>query len=160
MSMGRDSQRNKLYSAEHDSFYVHTQDFGTIRHAQKYSNSITGSRWWRGLGGPTFVLIKEARSDSGYSTAWGNRNEIRLARRHQQKWVLIHELAHIAMWHLAKNQPAHGAEYALIYRRLVEEFLGDDARKKLSNAYEQHGVKSNTSDRRVIKALASASGNL
>jgi hypothetical protein len=157
MSNGRDTQRSKLYDSEHQVFR-YDRDFTTVRQAQKWSNSITGSRWWKGLGGPSFVLIKQTRSDANTSTALGRRNEIKLAPGMMSKWVLLHELAHIAMFHIARNRPSHGPEYALVYRRLIEEFLGDEWRQHLGVAFERNGVKSSTSDQRVINALAQASG--
>lgn len=155
MSSGRDSQRRKLYESEH-AVFQYDRDFTTLRQAQKYSNSITGSRWWRGLGGPAFVLIKQGRSDSNTSTALGRRNEIRLAPGMFSKWVLMHELAHIAMWHINRKLPSHGPDYALLYRRLVEQYLGSELSTHLGLAFDRNGVRSATSDSAVLKALAGA----
>ncbi len=155
MSSGRDTQKSKLYRSEHSAF-EYTVDFETIRQAQRYSNSITGSRWWRALGGPTFVLIKQTRSDAIGSSAWAQRNEIRLAGPVFSKWVLIHELIHIVMWHLSRALPAHGPDYALVYLRVIEQFLGDEQRQTLSVAFESKGVKVHTDSSSVLKGLAAA----
>jgi putative metallohydrolase (TIGR04338 family) len=154
MSSGRDSQKGKLYNAEGTAFGYTQRNFSSIREVQAYSNSVTSSLWWRRLGGPKFVLVKKTRIDSGYSTAWAHRNEIHITQSHFNKWVVLHELAHIVMWHLAKNRPAHGPDYALVYSRMVEEFLGDEQRQKLSVAFEKYGVRANSDDRRVINALS------
>lgn len=155
MSRGRDSQRVKVYRAEWGTF-KYTTDFTTVRQAQKYANSVTSSRWYRRLGGPKFVLVKPARSDSNTSTAWAERNEIRLATDGFSKWVVLHELAHIAMWHVNRRLPAHGQDFALVYRRMIEEFLGDEQRALLAEAYDREGVKAGTGSSAVLKALAAA----
>ncbi len=155
MTRGRDTQKSKLYRSEH-AVFKHAIDFNTIRQAQKYANSITGSRWWRALGGPTFVLIKQARSDAYSSTAWAQRNEIRLDGSTFMRWVLIHELTHIVMWHLNRALPAHGPDYALVYLRVIEQFLGDEQRQALSVAFESKGVKVHTDSSSVLKGLAAA----
>jgi len=136
--------------------YKYTADFKSLREAQKYANSITSSRWWRALGGPKFVLIKHSRSDAYSSTAWAQRNEIRLAGSVLTKWVLIHELIHIVMWHLNRKLPSHGPDYALVYLRVIEQFRGDEERQALAVAFEQKGVKAHTDSSPVLKALAAA----
>jgi hypothetical protein len=157
MTRSRDSQKNRLYRAEHGTF-KYAREFETVREAQRWSNSVTGSRWWRALGGPSFVLIKAARADARTSTAWARSNEIKLAPSMFVRWVLLHELAHIALFHIARNGASHGPEFALIYRRMISEFLSDDERRRLDAAFEKEGVGYSTSDKRVLDALARASG--
>lgn len=157
MRRGRDSQKSRVYTSESQVFRYDT-DFKTVREAQKWANSVTGSRWWKGLGGPPkFVLIKQGRSDAYSSSASGQRNEIRLAPSMFSKWVLLHELAHIALFNIARNRPSHGPEYTLIYCRLIEEFLGDEWRQHIGLAFDRNGVKVGTLDDRVLKALGGTS---
>jgi predicted SprT family Zn-dependent metalloprotease len=102
------------------------------------------------------VLIKGTRSDAYTSTALGRRNEIHLAKTGMINWVLMHELAHIAMFHIDRNRPSHGPDYAAVYRRLVGRFISDEYRRNLDLAFETNRVSAAATSPRVLKALAAA----
>ena len=72
--------------------------------------------------------------------------EIALSRWGRQKWVVIHELAHIidhlengrtgAIWHMD-----HGWQFCAIYLQLVGMAFGYEAKKALREEFKKRGVK-------------------
>ena len=58
-----------------------------------------------------------------------------------QRPSVLHELAHSLMTQLAPKTADHGPEYVLVYRRMIEEHMGEDVRRQLDLKYEEHGVK-------------------
>lgn len=75
-----------------------------------------------------------------------NGDTIWLNKWARQKWVVIHELAHVvdrnengrprAIWH-----QGHGWQFAAIYLRLVGTAFGYGAEKALRASFKEHGVK-------------------
>ena len=75
-----------------------------------------------------------------------NANEMDLSRWARQKWIVIHELAHVVdhnenglprhIWH-----QGHGWQFCRIYLTLVNLAFGYEAEKALRASFKAHGVK-------------------
>jgi len=146
----RDSQQKKVYDAEAAAF-ARDPDlvwFGSVRAAQRAANEVTRSRLWKALDGPAFVLIKATRSDAKHSMALPWRNEILLDMKQPSYQILLHELAHVALWNIDKRAADHGPEFVLILRRLIEDNMSVEQRiefdKQLDARRAKYGLNGNT----------------
>lgn len=75
-----------------------------------------------------------------------NATEMNLNRWARQKWIVIHELAHVVDY-IENGRPrqiyhmGHGWQFCAIYLRLVKMAFGKEAKKALRHAFQEHGVK-------------------
>ncbi len=143
-SRDRDSQRKRVYRAEHRVWEPAGEI--TVEDAQKWCESIRRSEWMKkhypgGALGTVHVIRGRAchagRSIITLSPTWGTR-----------KFIVLHELAHVVhsrlqLWSAdgsAVKQPPHGREWAMIYRALVRRFYGVEREKQLVTAWKSVGV--------------------
>lgn len=148
----RDSQRTKLYAAERamwfevdgtmigDRFYQHPfLDFDTPRELQQFVNTVTRSRFWKSVGGRSMV---HAKANNRWSSgARGRVTQLDVPPWGMQKPTVLHELAHSLAYTMVPSKPDHGQEFVLIFRRLIENHMGDDVRRKFDLQLEEHRVK-------------------
>ena len=148
----RDSQVTKVYTAERamwfeedgtmigDRFYRHPHlDFETPRELQQFVNEVTRSRFWKQGGGRVMVHAKANNRWSGY--ARGRIVQIDVPPWGMQKPTVLHELTHSLAYTLVPRAADHGPEFMLIFRRLIEEHMGDDVRRQFDLVLEEHRVK-------------------
>ena len=142
MSRDRDNQKEKVYRAERETFSEWDEDAATLvdlREAQAYSNKVTSSSLYRNLGGPSFVLVKDGRSRRRAGMV--GPTTIALPKWARQEAMVIHELTHVLLHHIDRRAASHGPEFVLLFRRLVEDQLGEDMRQKYDKFAEQHHVR-------------------
>lgn len=156
MPRERDSQRSKVYAAEATVFGrpgpAHLggkgPDFKTLEECHSYLRGVRKSAWfqrrWPGL--PCIEL----RPGKGARRAFarGNDYSITLPLWTRQRWVLLHELAHLlghkeVLTHKeACAIPAgHGWQFCASYLELVYHELGEEAGDKLKAEFKRRGVK-------------------
>lgn len=128
----RDSQRQRVYNAEHGLF-----DWGqTIPNddLQQTVNDILDKRPIRSRWGSRSVSVRLGR---GGGLSW-NYNVISLGVGARNTWTICHELAH----QLTPNRyAAHGPEFAGVMLFLVGTVMGEQDRKALLAAYRANKVK-------------------
>lgn len=142
----RDSQRSKVYLSERITWRLPPEgvvrtsqgwpkDFDSIQEVQAFVNHVTTSPFWKQVGGRQFV---HARPVVNRSIAKGWAHAIDIPEWAYSKVVILHELAHSLTMGVVYNVAAHGPEFVLIFRRLIEQELGADERRRFDvNADEQ-----------------------
>ena len=168
----RDSQRKKLYRAEWKAFFgtekyeedhtPHSLDFQTVSECQKYVDHVTASDTWKALDiWVEHVGVKDGRGRRK-AGADSEGDTILLPKWSRVRWVILHELAHIANDYLYnfeveengdiseiyEESAPHGPQYAGVYAYLVRRLLGDKTYRSLLQSFEEYRVK------RVPPALA------
>jgi len=84
-------------------------------------------------------LANGAGSRRATGTLWyGNTARIKLPIFARNKWVMLHELAHVVT---PKNGAAHGREYCANYLLLVQHYLGRDVAKLLRHEFQRGRVQ-------------------
>ena len=141
--MPRDSQRSKLYRAEHVTFargepLKMPLDFETIKECQTYVNRVTKSKFWKSMGGRSFVHVKPVPSRN-YARGW--RNRIELPPWAFGKVVILHELAHALTLQVDWQDGTHGPDFVYVYRQLLEQELGIDERRRFDRVAEVNRVQ-------------------
>lgn len=125
-----------MYRAEHITF-GRPKDFETINDVQKYVNRVTRSKFWKQAGGRPFVLVKQVPNNQN---ARGWRERIHVPQWGFGKPVVLHELAHSLAYTLDMSEPHHGGLFVLLFRRLIEQELGIDERRRFDRVAELGGV--------------------
>jgi putative metallohydrolase (TIGR04338 family) len=149
----RDSQRSKHYEADH-ALHRWAQNnrllqvFPTIEHVRTFVDTVhtwvKGSEYaklWRlaGTHSNTPVITKQPRRRGAVNRFAGR--EIVLGGKEgnpatYNNVLLLHELAHT----YAPANVQHGPEFAEIFLRLVQQFMGPGAAAQLVNSYRERGV--------------------
>jgi hypothetical protein len=139
----RDSQRSKVYRAEH-TIWPEPGEI-SVEDAAKWVNSIRKSEWAKShLPGYTTsrpITVQRGRGCHAnnhtitLSPSWGTR-----------RYIVLHELAHIirSREEAFKGGPRpapHGREWAMVFRALVRRFMGVQAEANLVAAWKLAGVK-------------------
>ena len=156
MSRPRDSQRSKVYAAEHASG-IHKEGNTplTIRECQALVDKMLDSAYvqrkydpegrahW--IGRYHYRYSQGIRVDlgknGGRAFKHGAQRVIRLGLWGRQQSVIIHEVAHHLADYRAKGDARHNWEFCDVYLDLVRHFMGKDAHDKLKQAFKDHRVK-------------------
>jgi putative metallohydrolase (TIGR04338 family) len=161
----RDSQRKKLYRAEWKAFFgtekyeedhtPHSLDFPTVSECQQYVDHVTASDTWKALD----IWVEHVRVKDGRGRrkagADSEGDALLLPKWSRVRWVILHELAHIANDYLYnfeveengdiseiyEEAAPHGPQYAGVYLYLVRALLSVQAHDKLLGAFRDGGVK-------------------
>lgn len=154
--MARDSQRSKLYTAERFAFEVAReindkiifgvdsvacQSIKKIEDIQKLVDKITFSKWW----------AKEFKHNVGVTVTHNSGRtgadachidmRIRIATNMRMKYVVLHELAHIAANIKHNDQCSHDRRFAAAYLKLVRKYLGKEQADALRNEFKNQKVR-------------------
>lgn len=152
MTGARDMQKAKLYRAEREAFGF---GFSAVvrydRHSGRHSSEMTlpdceafidkvcCDAWVRRTFGTIAPRVADGR---GTRIARGSPDRINLPRWARTKPVILHELAHGLTRKAYGPSPApHGWEFASVYLRLVQHFLGKDRADQLRAAFKKHRVR-------------------
>lgn len=138
----RDAQRNRLYRAERDALDAFTSLLGpggaTLLIARGLRSKVIP--WWPA--GVNLIWGPVRRTTWGYSEVG---TQITLhpqpGTRKIEDWVVVHELAHIAIDRMDIQVASHGREFAHLYLTLVEELIGREAAKALRRKFRAHRVR-------------------
>jgi hypothetical protein len=171
MPRKRDSQRSKLYRAEQAALGNNTYQGPNMDLAscQVLVNRVIGSAWWKrryglwpmvqvedGRGSPRARVNSYHRRPSP-EQAHPMTESMRLPVRYRRRWVILHELAHVAHCVVQRRdrvyvddytQPVvqvgdspHGWQFARIYLELVRWNMGREAHDALREQFRVHRVK-------------------
>ena len=164
----RDSQRQRLYDAEHQvrrqlelaaagartvtvgsSTIVLPLEvrFGSMNAVQRYSNGVRATdafqeRFPRAAATPLRLRVRRGDRHAHYEAP----DTIALNDpQHGSAWalrelVVLHEIAHHAAHHDLPPEPAHGAGYAGAFLRVVTDTMGPETGLLLTSAFADHGV--------------------
>ena len=145
----RDSQRARLYRAEHEVFGVPPHSVWphlTLPAAEHFVHAVLAESWFReAFGAVADVRIKDGRGTRhAYSAYDSKRHSVLFSfpRWARSAPVLLHEIGHAANLRRHGVVAAHGPEFAAVYLRLVQRHLGTDAHVSLRDAFAKHKVKS------------------
>ena len=77
---------------------------------------------------------------------WANDSTIALNKWARQKYVILHELAHVIDWNENGEtgkiyHQGHGWQFCAIYLQLIFMAFGYEAKKALREEFKKHGVK-------------------
>ena len=141
-----ESQRERLYAAEHQVKAFLRDRLPTIAEMQGYVDGMLRSRWMQDYFGsrmltPITVLGKR-RWNQRRANAHFFRSEISMSKELRSKFVLIHEVCHILTerFHGQHMTEAHGPEFATFQLMLVDHFLGTEDARELLEAFARNGV--------------------
>ena len=153
----RDNQRSKIYAAEHAAFdgkfpcdELHNL---SVAQCQAFVDRVTHSSWWAKRYGKTCDVEVRPGKARRHASASPKLMVTWLPRWSRKPWVMLHELAHIAVDEILFNKysgfgeiPAwHGPEFAKEYLALIKRFIGNDEAAALRAEYKSHRVKYRTS---------------
>ncbi len=153
--MPRDSQKNRFYDTERRSFREvggYPMDFPTDRDIQLFVNEVTGSKFWKTMGGRP-VIVKPTKRNNESARGW--HQQIKIPPWARTKCVVLHELSHSLVGYQLLDY-THGPEFVLVYRRLIEEHMGLLARQTFDHEAEILNVKwgiGNLSPQKIAAAI-------
>jgi len=132
----RDSQRSRVYRAEHG--LPGGTAFPALQDCRAYVDGVTASAWWRSRY-PALPAV-EVRDGRGSSRARASTTvaRISLPRGCRSQLVIFHELAHLAT---PRTFAAHGPEFASRYLEMVEHFMGAAPADALHRRFIEHRVR-------------------
>lgn len=150
----RDSQRQKLYNAEHSTptwKAGHAEPFTDLKDVERYVKRVIRSKFWdQQVNGRCHVpRIGDGR---GRRSAYGNSGEVVFPRWARFPMVILHELAHTAICrtHHHSRVAAHGHEFAAMFLKLVSRFMGTQVHDELKASFKAHGVRFRPKRKRVM----------
>jgi hypothetical protein len=150
----RDSQRSRVYAAERAVEWSKRADEkigdGGLGAAQAYVNRVIGSKAWHkvlGCGDHEREICRwapvEVADGRGSRKARAGWSRISLPRWSRKRWVVLHELAHVAAQkrYGYYSIAGHGWQFCDVYLRLMRRFLGTDEAQKLQRAFREKRVR-------------------
>jgi hypothetical protein len=161
MPRKRDTQRAKLYRAEHASG-LRGEVFPSLMHVTDYVNRLRTSAWFKRTFGAHYIRVGDGRG--GVNARAVGRSTIQLPLWARHEFTVLHEIAHLVRpvegW--AKGtaglsitrggveylgRPAeethawHGPQFAHTFLMLVRHKMGTEAERTLKAAFREHGVR-------------------
>lgn len=141
MSRQRDSQRSKVYAAEHillKEGMAGRERLDTVEEMQAWVDKIVASAWWRKRY-PRVTKI-EVRPGAGQrrALAFPHRRIISMPRWSRRKGIIIHEIAHLVV---PTNVASHGWEFCSEYLAILRHFLGKADHDALKAEFDKRRVK-------------------
>ena len=157
-NVARDFQRKKVYTAQRSiwDYQMPPVGNGDLDDVRDYVIEIMASSCWDRLcrkygrrPSRPFAIVETGRKSAMCSTAILTFPSYEKTMVHgfnmRQPWVICHEMAHMATFHLVYTNigkvAPHGPEFADAYVHLVTEMLGNTEGMRLYEAFERHGVK-------------------
>jgi putative metallohydrolase (TIGR04338 family) len=141
-----ESQRARLYAAEHQVKAFLRDPLPTIAEMQAFVDGMLRSRWMQEYFGsrmltPITVLGKR-RQWQRNANAHFFRSEISMPKELRSKFVVIHEVCHILTdrFYGQRMSEGHGPEFATFELMLVNHFLGAEDCQDLLGAFARCGV--------------------
>ena len=143
----RDSQRARVYRAESS---MAPSPLPGLDACARFVDRVVGSLWWvQRFPDHTHDRVPRLRPGNGARQAFfrpadprddGGDATITLPRRYRTKGVVLHELAHWALWD-EPLVPHHGSTFARLHLDLTEEFLGTERAGQLAAGYAAERVR-------------------
>jgi putative metallohydrolase (TIGR04338 family) len=145
----RDAQRSRIYRAETP---VASSPLPGLDACATFAERVIGTLWWQArFPDHTLDLTPRFRPGNGARQAFFREEEdgeptITLPRRYRTKGVVLHELAHWALWS-AIDLPHHGSTFARVLLDATEEFLGPERSVMLAASFAGERVRVGKSPR-------------
>ena len=140
----RDSQRSKVYKAEH---VVHGADFETVEEIQTYVDKVLSRawfvrRWPRVAANGITVEDGRGRRAAAAKTRWG-RLIVTMPKWSRYEEIILHEIAHHCSdaQHGTREVAAHGWEFAGTLVELVRYEMGKDEADEMKASFRKHKVR-------------------
>ena len=140
-SRPRDTQRSKVYAAEGAAFGRAKEEL-TLDECRAFIAEVwrseTAKQLRHGTGRQWRVYPPRLADGRGCRSASAGNGEVTLPRWARSKWVILHELSHEIT---EGRRAAHGPEFCRSDLRLVERFIGFEARERLGAKMRKRGVR-------------------
>jgi putative metallohydrolase (TIGR04338 family) len=139
----RDAQRSRIYRAESP---MASSPLPGLPACATFAERVVGTLWWQArFPAHTLDLTPRFRPGNGARQAFFREEldgepTITLPRRYRTKGVVLHELAHWALWS-AIDLPHHGSTFARVLLDATDEFLGADRATALAAAFAHERVR-------------------
>lgn len=129
---GKDSEMGKVYSAEWSVKDLHDDKLEDIREVEKFVKRVCKSKTWAQLSKRKHVLVTEMKNVGGGVAACAEYGGlIKIKKRHMNKYVVLHELAHCA------GHYHHGRSFRQVLVKLTSRFLGRDKANALKAEFKK-----------------------
>jgi putative metallohydrolase (TIGR04338 family) len=139
----RDAQRSRIYRAEHP---MPSSPLPGLDACRAYAERVVGTLWWQArFPEHSWDRLPRFRPGNGARQAFfaehhDGEQTITLPRRYRTKGVVLHELAHWALF-AQPDLPDHGATFARLLLDATCEFLGPERAMILTTAYTEERVR-------------------
>jgi putative metallohydrolase (TIGR04338 family) len=139
----RDAQRSRVYRAE---LPMPSSPLPGLDACSAYAERVVGTLWWEARF-PDHTLDRLPRFRPGHGARQAffaehhdGEQTITLPRRYRTKGVVLHELAHWALFP-QPDLPHHGGTFTRLLLDATEEFLGRERAEVLAAAYDAQRVR-------------------
>lgn len=139
----RDAQRGRVYRAE---LPMPSSPLPGLDACSTYAERVVGTFWWQARF-PDHTLDRVPRFRPGHGARQAffaehddGEQTITLPRRYRTKGVVLHELAHWALF-AEPDLPYHGRTFTRLLLDATAEFLGPDRARLLADAYRSQRVR-------------------
>ena len=157
----RDSQRSKLYEAEHDLIPPADDNSLEFHDVILKLAEVVNDTWFRKKFGRLFsdeeLEVENARPSQNMAYALGTL-KLSFPPHFCNVPIILHELTHIIVdrlsfvVHFRKKYAVHGRMFAFIYLELVKKYMGSENHAILKSGYKEFNVKYHN---RIPQTLAS-----
>ena len=132
----KDADMNKTYQCEWALWKIHP-DINkkmTRKETEKYVKRICKSKFWSDYHTPRIEWMKDMGAGRRQN-ANATKERIRFSPSGASKYVVLHELAHVA------GYMNHGRGFRIFLLKLVSRFLGREVSKDLKKLFKEKGLK-------------------
>jgi len=139
----RDAQRLRVYRAETP---VPASPLPGLDACGAYAERVVGTLWWHArFPHRTIAAVPRLRPGNGARQAFfreedGGQYSITLPRRYRTKGVVLHELAHWALWD-EHDLAHHGETFTRVLLDATTEFCGHERADALAASFVEHRVR-------------------
>ena len=139
----RDAQRARVYRAE---LPMPSSPLPGLDACSAYAERVVGTLWWQArFPDHTLDRVPRFRPGNGARQAFfaehhDGEQTITLPRRYRTKGVVLHELAHWALF-AQPDLPHHGGTFTRLLLDATAEFLGSDRAVLLHESYREQHVR-------------------
>jgi putative metallohydrolase (TIGR04338 family) len=144
----RDSQRQRLYTAQALSGLHGGGNDMSIKEAQKFVNKVLSHQGTKKLyekymftfdNYPAEIIVESGSGNHATMRHrdWSLVRLIRLNTHGRNKFIILHEIAHHLVW----GREAHGPEFADTLISLTSKYIGKEESQKLKDAFAEKRVK-------------------
>lgn len=142
MARPRDSQKSRLYAAEHILDNL-SQRLETVEEMATYLTKTMNRAPIQARYGWLLEMHTEVRDGRGCRNALGGKYWIKMPKWARTQYIVLHEFAHslAARKYGRREVAAHGREFASIYLDLVRFAMGKAAHDALVASFKAHRVR-------------------
>ena len=132
----KDSEKNKTYQCEWklEKLYPQINAVMSRKDTENYIQRICKSKFWSGYTTPRIEWMKDMGGGRRVN-AVADRHSIRFSPSGASKFVVLHELAHVA------GYMNHGRGFRIMLLKLCSRFLGREVSTSLKDLFKEKGLK-------------------